>query len=537
MYNKYCMNCGTPLQENMLFCPECGRKNEVAPSVKQAGGTQIPRAAPPAGPVYTNAPPKAPPPSTQQTGGGYTPYGQTSVRGNPASPPVPPAPPAGGYTYTSYAGNVSTGKGAHKKQGRGKLVGGILGLVALAVVIAAVVLIFGEPPAHLGGNTGASLQAPGAQVQDQDTISNTAPSADTTTQTTDTDIKKDATIYDISGVWEGEMSFTSMDGFDNLPADEVPENMDEMIAEILAGPATMTLEIEEDGSWEFDVDVVTGMMFDSDDGYNDDTGLNPLQLTELHNGVFDISFNEELEEGPASFAFSGTVHENSGGLYMDGVIRLSMQRNDVTIVEEGTYTVTLTEPAHVEAYDGEEATGEAASTDTDSPGTDSSNGTDVSNGMDASTGTELSTSERPDLGDFLWYLDGVYYDGIPDDAAYITEFSDMTGGWKAVFYYDPEFVANAFGYDFMNIVIDGSAENTSVTLDWYLYYGDSEEWDKSDEDDSVLSGTYGRGGITVGSSGFMMYITDFYSMNGKQYAVGYLSLQSGEPACVALVRP
>ncbi len=552
MYNKYCMNCGASLPENALFCPVCGSKKEAVPGTEQADGTEIPPAAPATDPVYSNTPPKAPepvytnaPPNTptptsQQTGGGYTPHGQTSAPGNPGSPPMPPA---GGYTYASYAGNMNTGKTAPKKEGRGLLVGGIIGLVALAVAIAAVVLIFGEPPAHLGGSAGSSIQAAADQSQDPGTNANTAQSMDTAAQPADTDIKKDATLYNICGLWEGEMRFTRMDGFDQLPADEVPENMDEMIAEILAGPAPMVLEIEEDGSWEFDIDIVTGMMFDSDDGYNDDTGLNPLQLTGLNNGVFDISFNEEMEEGTASFAFSGTVHENSDGLYMDGIICVSMLMDGVTVVEEGTYTVTLSEPAHVDAYDEEEEPGEEPSADAFSPGTDTSTGTDASSstdtstGTDASTATELSTSERPDLGDFLWYLEGVYYDGIPDNAAYINEFSNLTGGWKAVFYYDPEFTVDAFGYDFMNIVIDGSAENTSVTLDWYLYYGDSEEWDKTDLNDSVLTGTYGADGITAGSPGFMIYITDFYSLNGKQYAVGYLNLQSGEPSFVALVRP
>ena len=522
MYNKYCKSCGTPLQENVLFCPVCGTKNEAVPGTKQAGGTEYPNAVPPAEPVYTKAPPKAPGPSTQQPEGDYTPYGQTGAPGNPMPPPVPPA---GGYTYTGYQGDADTGDGARKKEGRGLLIGGILGLVALAVVIAAVVLTFGERPAHLGGSTGASIQAAAEETQDTNTYTNsTAPSTDTTTQTADTSIKTDATLYDICGLWEGEMSFTRMDGFDQLPADTVPENMDEMIAEILSGPAPMTLGIEEDGSWELDIDIVTGMMFDSNDGYNDDTGLNPLQLTGLDDGVFNISFNEEMEEGTGALAFTGTVHENSGGLYLDGIIRVSMLMDNVTVVEEGSYTVTLTEPANVETY--EEEPGEAVSTD-------------AAVSAAVPDGSTLSTAERPELLDFDWYVTDVFLNGIPDDALIVVDYSDVLGSWKGFIFYDPYNKMDAYGFDLLNIEIDGYGEDAMLLLDWYSYYSDYDQqiYDISGTEDSIIEGSYVQGLFQAGEPGYRFYITKFYYLDGAQYAVGYVQLESGEETYLALVRP
>lgn len=160
-------------------------------------------------------------------------------------------------------------------------------------------------------------------------------------------------------------------------------------------------------------------------------------------------------------------------------------------------------------------------------------------GVAQQNGADYSTSERPDMEDFLWYTEGVYYDGMPYDGVVINEFANLTGSWKAYILYDPDNVANAYGFEYLNVVIDGNADDMALTFDWYkMYVGYSyEEYDFSNEEDFVLYGNYSDSVITVGEPGFMVYLYAFYTLNGKQYGLGYAELQSGEPTFVAMVRP
>jgi hypothetical protein len=170
-----------------------------------------------------------------------------------------------------------------------------------------------------------------------------------------------------------------------------------------------------------------------------------------------------------------------------------------------------------------------------------SNPVDVSGepGFEQQNGMDYSTSERPGMEDFLWYTEGVYYDGVPYDSVAINNFSDVTGSWKAYILYDPDNIADAYGFEYLNMVLDGDTDHVSITFDWYkMYVGYSyEEYDFSNEDDSVLYGNYADYCITAGEPGYKVYLYAFYSANGKQYGLGYMELQSGEPTFIAMVRP
>ncbi|NLA87825.1 MAG: hypothetical protein GX847_11220, partial [Clostridiales bacterium] len=339
-------------------------------------------------------------------------------------------------------------------------------------------------------------------------------------------VKKDATLREIAGIWTGEMQFTRMEGFENMPAEQLPANIEEIIAEILSKPAGMELEIEEDGNWYLDVDIEMGMMIGSNDF--DDYEGGSILLT-LKDGTFNISYKENINEdgiqGSASLEFNGSVFESSGGLTIEGRMLLSANQGDAQIFEEGNYKLALSEAAEPEAND----------SGIDS-GTDAGAQVPEANGGAEAT-TDLSTSERPDLGDFLWYLDGVYYDGVPDGSILLTDFSDLKGGWKALFYYDPDNIANAFGYDFLNIALDGEVGSATMTLDWYMYVWEDESYDKSGDSDTILSGAFDQDGITVSGDGYRIVMYAFYELNAKQYGLGYMELQSGEPTFVALIRP
>ena len=153
--------------------------------------------------------------------------------------------------------------------------------------------------------------------------------------------------------------------------------------------------------------------------------------------------------------------------------------------------------------------------------------------------SDYATTERPDLGDFVWYVESVYFDGLPAGRTPVTGFSELTGGWKAYIWYDPDNVVDANGWDFLNIYVDGSASDASITLDWYLMgmADTGSTLDVSFLADTVLYGDYSHSMLSAGDPGYTIDITDFYYYNGKQYGVGYMTVESGEETYVALVRP
>ncbi|NCC20752.1 hypothetical protein EOM33_07025 [Candidatus Saccharibacteria bacterium] len=154
------------------------------------------------------------------------------------------------------------------------------------------------------------------------------------------------------------------------------------------------------------------------------------------------------------------------------------------------------------------------------------------------TGGSLSTEERPDLEDFLWYTEDVAYVGVPSDANIIDNIDPLTGGWKAVIIYDPNDEYDAGAMEFLNIALAGTAENLSLTLDWYQIFwaNEGESFDESDMEDSVFLGKWETGGLWASGAGTIR-LTQFYEQSGKQYAIGTMDTPDGIPALVALVRP
>ena len=154
------------------------------------------------------------------------------------------------------------------------------------------------------------------------------------------------------------------------------------------------------------------------------------------------------------------------------------------------------------------------------------------------TGVSLSTEERPDLEDFLWYTEDVVYDGVPSDANIIDNIDPLTGSWKALIIYDPNNEYDAGAMEFLNVALAGTAESLSLTLDWYQIFwaNEGESFDETDMEDSVFLGKWEKGGLWASGAG-TIHLTQFYELNGKQYAVGTMDTPDGTPALVALVRP
>jgi hypothetical protein len=154
------------------------------------------------------------------------------------------------------------------------------------------------------------------------------------------------------------------------------------------------------------------------------------------------------------------------------------------------------------------------------------------------TGVSLSTEERPDLEDFLWFTEDVAYEGVPSDANIIDNIGPLTGSWKALIIYDPNNEYDAGAMEFLNVALAGTAENLSLTLDWYqiFWLNEGESFDETDMEDGIYSGKWENGGLWASGAGTIR-LMQFYELNGKQYAVGTMDTLDGTPALVALVRP
>lgn len=153
-------------------------------------------------------------------------------------------------------------------------------------------------------------------------------------------------------------------------------------------------------------------------------------------------------------------------------------------------------------------------------------------------GSDPSTYERPDLGDFLWYSEDVYYNGIPTDAALIENFQDIAGGWKGLILYDPEDAYGMSGMEFLNAQITGTAKALVLNLDWYMVYWANEEEsiDETETEDGFYTGIWQNREL-IASDEAVVRLTTFYELYGTQYAVGEIETLNDIPAFIALVRP
>jgi len=151
---------------------------------------------------------------------------------------------------------------------------------------------------------------------------------------------------------------------------------------------------------------------------------------------------------------------------------------------------------------------------------------------------DWSTEERPDLEDFLWYTEDVLYNGVPSDANTIGNISALTGGWKALIFYDPNNEFDSYAIEHLNIELAGTEDDLSLTFDWYSIFwaNTGESFDETDMEDTVFSGKWENGGLWASGAG-TIHLMQFYELNGKQYAVGTMDTPDGIPALVALVRP
>lgn len=92
--------------------------------------------------------------------------------------------------------------------------------------------------------------------------------------------------------------------------------------------------------------------------------------------------------------------------------------------------------------------------------------------------------------------------------------------------------------EFLNVSLAGTAESLSLTLDWYRIFwaNEGESFDETDMEDGIFNGKWESGGLWASGAGTIR-LTQFYTQNEKQFAIGTMDTPDGIPALVALVRP
>ena len=176
----------------------------------------------------------------------------------------------------------------------------------------------------------------------------------------------DANLLNLVGEYEGEFQCTALEGMDKIPgapADQVKEKVNEA----LTTPAKCTLEIEDDGDWDFEINLLGTMYIGSHDFRIDEpqnaaeASAHLIQL--VNGGIYNIEVEqtdeidtEELGSGTATgkFIHTGAYCEQDGKNLIAGFLSESMNLNGVDIKLEGTFTVYKTTGDYV-PEGGEEA--------------------------------------------------------------------------------------------------------------------------------------------------------------------------------------
>lgn len=144
------------------------------------------------------------------------------------------------------------------------------------------------------------------------------------------------------------------------------------------------------------------------------------------------------------------------------------------------------------------------------------------------------TYERPTLADFEWVTMDILKGDVPEDEP--VYFSQILGGWKCYILDDPE--SGAAAERLLNVTIDGTPENITLTFDWY--YTHNYRLDEGYDDntpDSVFTGAVNEDGYIETLGAGKAVLTDFYAQDGHLYAIGMMSWPDGVKGYIAIVRP
>lgn len=146
-----------------------------------------------------------------------------------------------------------------------------------------------------------------------------------------------------------------------------------------------------------------------------------------------------------------------------------------------------------------------------------------------SDAVSFDTSERPSAADFTWITPEIIAGTCPAGSVDM-DFPEALGGWKC-YIWDSEGIER-----FANMDFAGTVDNIRLTFDWYYTYVGSQGRGYDDNTpDSVYKGSL-AGNVEAYGAGKVV-LTDFYRMDGHQYAFGTIQWPDGISGHLTLVRP
>ena len=153
--------------------------------------------------------------------------------------------------------------------------------------------------------------------------------------------------------------------------------------------------------------------------------------------------------------------------------------------------------------------------------------------------------ENASIGDFFWFTEDIKWEGLlPEGRTVIKDFDTISGYWKAYTETIPMFLDEEEYKEWFNVEISGNANKATFTFHTKGFTGfdaqTGESYDISMKDGEKHNGNFSGGELVVGdieTKGVEITIMQFYSFNGKQYALGEIEYISNEKQNIVLVRP
>lgn len=152
---------------------------------------------------------------------------------------------------------------------------------------------------------------------------------------------------------------------------------------------------------------------------------------------------------------------------------------------------------------------------------------------------QLSTTEIPTPEDFIWFTGNAenWVMGIiPEKGEPIEKYDNVKGSWKGLqIAYEND--GTVLGFAYGTVTFSESEPNLSAVFRWhYLDWNNGPREDLSGSEVETMVGSFDSPNIILGDPGNQINLL-FYEMEGKQYAEGLWSVESGEEIRIALVRP
>ncbi|WP_078038160.1 zinc-ribbon domain-containing protein [Oribacterium sp. C9] len=378
----FCTNCGSPMDDDARFCPECGA--EMIPE------SEVPKA--PGETSRGNNVYEASKTGYVNTGnvnsGSYNggnansgSFGNGGWSGNTqgSGSYTGPSGSSGSYGQGAYPGS-NMGQGSFQRPQTGGYGGGgmppknsggfpkiiflLLGIVAIVVAIVIAVFVIKGFTKGKSKDTDETTEAViETEVEDESRGSReNGEEVEETTASKATgdlaniklpdgaEVKTDAMLWDLIGEYKGEIQMTRIEGYEKM--DGVTEEAIKALNEMLKSPVECELEIEEDGQWSISWPMMgRKSTFESDEYDNPKEftpeEINALMITMPSNGVYHARIDKEEEVDDGSMGKMKLEH--IGAYCTDGDDRLiagnfflELSMNEVDVVMQGDFVVHKT---------------------------------------------------------------------------------------------------------------------------------------------------------------------------------------------------